>query len=69
MLVVTHKVANYAKWQVSYDEHDSIRLANGLHSYVIGRGLVDTNLVLVAVKADDITKANHFSILLNRKNK
>jgi hypothetical protein len=61
LMVVTHKVANFAKWQISFDEHDSLRLANGLHSYIIGRGLMDTNMVLVAVKADDITKAKAFA--------
>src|SRR6476620_9346219 len=38
MVIVMHKVANYAKWQAAYDGHDSARLANGLHNYVIGRG-------------------------------
>jgi hypothetical protein len=61
MMVVTHKVSNYAKWKTSYDEHDSIRLANGIHSYVIGRGLKDSNMVLVAVKVDDTTKAKAFA--------
>ena len=61
MVVVTHKVANFAKWQASFEEHDSIRLANGLHKYVIGRGLMDTNMVLVALKADDIAKAKAFA--------
>ncbi|HXB44323.1 MAG TPA: hypothetical protein VNV85_09720 [Puia sp.] len=61
MMVVTHKVSNYAKWKTSYDEHDSIRLANGIHSYVIGRGLKDSNMVLVAVKVDDTTKAKAFT--------
>jgi len=61
MMVVTHKVANYAKWKVGYDEHDSARLAFGVHSYVIGRGFQDTNMVLVATKADDMTKAKAFA--------
>jgi hypothetical protein len=61
MLVVTHKVANYAKWIVAYEGHDSARLANGIHSYVIGRGLQDSNMVLVALKVDDMTKAKAFS--------
>jgi hypothetical protein len=54
-------VANFAKWKASYDEHDSMRLANGIHSYVIGRGFNDTNMVLVAVKAEDMTKAKAFA--------
>jgi len=60
MLVVTHKVSNYAKWKVSYDEHDSVRLASGIHTYVIGRGLMDSNTVFVALKVDDTTKAKAF---------
>jgi hypothetical protein len=61
MMVVTHKVSNYAKWKTSYDAHDSIRLANGIHSYVIGRGLKDSNMIMVAVKVDDTAKAKAFA--------
>ena len=61
MMTAMHKVSNFAKWKVSYDEHDSMRVANGLHSYVIGRGVQDTNMVLVAVKADDMAKAKAFA--------
>src|SRR5580704_4498552 len=61
MLVVTHKVANYAKWKASYDAHDSARLANGMHSYVIGRGLKDSNMIMVALKVDDTAKAKAFA--------
>ncbi len=61
MMVVTHKVANYAKWKVAYDLHDSARLADGLHSYVIARGFKDSNMVMVALKVDDTAKAKAFS--------
>ena len=61
MMVATHKVSNYAKWKTSYDAHDSARLANGIHSYVIGRGEKDSNMVLVAVKVDDMAKAKAFA--------
>jgi hypothetical protein len=60
MVVVTHKVADFAKWMAAYEGHDSARLAAGLHSYVIGRGLEDSNMVMVALKADDTTKAKAF---------
>ena len=60
MMTVVHKVPNFAKWKAGYDEHDSMRLANGIHSYVIGRGFPDTNMVLVAVKAEDMAKAKDF---------
>jgi len=61
MMIAKHKVANFAKWKASYDEHDSMRLATGIHSYVIGRGLEDSNMVLVAVKVDDMAKAKTFA--------
>ncbi|MEO6407033.1 MAG: hypothetical protein ABIY51_09155, partial [Ferruginibacter sp.] len=62
MMVVKHKVSNFEKWKASYDAHDSMRLAMGVHNYVIGRGLEDSNMVLVAVKADDMAKAKAFSM-------
>lgn len=61
MFLAKHRVANFSKWIASYEAHDSMRLANGLHSYVIGRGVQDTNMVLVVVKADDMAKAKAFS--------
>jgi hypothetical protein len=61
MVVVTHKVADYSKWLASYEGHDSARLAAGLHNYVIGRGLEDSNMVMVALKADDTAKAKAFA--------
>ncbi|MCW3089718.1 MAG: hypothetical protein JWP81_787 [Ferruginibacter sp.] len=60
MLLVTHKVGNFTKWKASYDAHDSMRLANGIHSYVIGRSVEDSSMVFVATKADDIAKAKAF---------
>lgn len=61
LLVVTHKVANFAKWKSSYDAHDSFRLANGIHNYVIGRGVDDSTMILVATKVDDVAKAKAFA--------
>lgn len=61
MMVAKHKVADFEKWKSSYDEHDSLRLANGIHSYVVGRGLQDANMVFVAVKVDDMDKAKAFA--------
>jgi hypothetical protein len=61
MVVVTHKVADYAKWLASYEGHDSARLAAGLHNYVIGRGLQDSNMVMVALRSDDTAKAMAFA--------
>jgi hypothetical protein len=59
--VVTHKVADFAKWLAAYEGHDSARLASGLHSYVIGRGLADSNMVTVVLRVDDTSKAKAFA--------
>ena len=61
MVVVTQKVRDYAKWKIAYDGDDSARLANGVHNYVIGRGVQDSNMVLVALKIDDTAKAKAFA--------
>jgi hypothetical protein len=61
MGVVRHKVKDYAAWKASYDSRDSMRLANGIHSYVIGRGMDDSMMVLVALKVDNLDKAKAFS--------
>jgi hypothetical protein len=61
MLVVMHRVANFSKWKPVYEGHDTARVAAGLHNYVIGRGVQDSNMVLIAMKADDTAKAKAFS--------
>ena len=60
MIQIRHKVGNFAKFIAGYEAHDSLRLASGIHSYVIGRGVQDSNTVLVATKADDMEKAKAF---------
>ncbi len=61
VLVVTHKVADFAKWFAAYEGHDSARLAMGIHNYVIGRGLEDSNMVTVVLRVDDTAKAKAFA--------
>ena len=67
VLIIKHKVANYAKWKLLYDAHDSTRLAYGLHNYVVSRGIDDTNMVMVALRMDDAAKAKTFSALPDLK--
>lgn len=61
MLIVKHKVKNFAAWKMAYDGHDSARVSSGLHNYVIGRGANDSSTVLVALKADDMARAKAFA--------
>jgi hypothetical protein len=57
LMVVTHKVKDFAKWKASYDAHDSLKTAGGVRNYVVGRGAQDTSMVLVATMVDDMQKA------------
>jgi hypothetical protein len=57
MLTIMLKVSNFQKWMAVHEKGDSMRMADGLHDYVIGRGFNDSNMVLVAMKADDPEKA------------
>ena len=61
ILVVMHKVTSYSKWKPLYDAHDTARVSAGLHDYVIGRGVQDSNMLTIALKADDTAKAKAFS--------
>ncbi len=60
LLAVKHKVADFAKWRMAFDGHDSARLAAGLHTYVIARGVEDSNTVMIVTKMDDTAKAKAF---------
>ncbi len=60
-LTIKQKVANFSKWFVVYEGHDTARVASGLHNFVVGRGLKDSNLVLVALHVDDTSKAREFA--------
>ena len=61
IVIIWQKVADFAKWKPIYDGHDTARLSHGLHNYIIGRDVNDSNTVLVALKADDIAKAKAFA--------
>ncbi|MBL0233909.1 MAG: hypothetical protein IPQ08_09605 [Chitinophagaceae bacterium] len=60
-MLVMHKVANYEKWLASFEAHDSIRLAYGIHKYVIGRVPDDSNMVVAVMLIDDPAKAKAFA--------
>lgn len=60
LLVIRHKVANYAKWKEAYESSDSARVAAGLHNYLLMRDVNDSNMVTVSVVMDDSAKAKAF---------
>ena len=66
-MLIKHKVANFNKWLPAYESHDSARVAHGLHNFVVGRGIKDSNMVLVALHMDDTAKAREFSMMPDLK--
>lgn len=60
-LLIKQKVANFSKWMPGYEAHDSARVAYGLHNFVVGRGIKDSNEVMVALHMDDSAKAKQFA--------
>ncbi len=59
--MITHPVKDYNAWKPAYMAHDSMRTANGISSYVLGRGTDDTTMVFVADKFNDLAKAKEFA--------
>lgn len=67
VIVIKHKVANYDKWLLAYNAHDSIRQSYGITHFVIGRGMENENMIIVIDKMNDIKKAKEFSTLPSLK--
>ncbi len=61
ILVVMHKVKDYGKWKPIFESDDSAQLANGLTRTVVGRGIDDSNMVLIGFKMNDYEKAKAMS--------
>jgi hypothetical protein len=62
IVIVRHKVANFSKWKMGYEGHDSARRAAGLTNYGLARGAgKDSNTVMIFLKADNIVKAKEFA--------
>jgi hypothetical protein len=63
VIMIQHKVKNFVKWEAAYFAHDSVRKSYGITEGVIGRDMKDSNLVYIADKMDDLTKAQTFASL------
>jgi len=67
VFMVKHPVKEYSAWKEGYMAHDSLRQAFGISHYVIGRGMDDSNMVIVIDKITDVQKVKEFSTLPNLK--
>ena len=61
IMLMQFKVADYAKWQSTFESRDSIRKPYGLTNYVAGKGLDDPKRVIVFLKMDDANKAKELT--------
>jgi quinol monooxygenase YgiN len=68
VVVIQHKVKNFAKAETEYFNRDSLRNTYGITHYVIGRDKRDSNVVFVFDKIADLDKAKAFYALPGAKN-
>ncbi len=61
VMATTHTVKDFAAWKISYDAHDSMRLANGLTKLAICRDDANPNKVYVFLKMKDVQMAKDFA--------
>lgn len=62
-IIIKHTVADFSKWLPVFNAHDSVRRAYGQTTIGVGRGMDDSNTVVIISKADDVQKAKDFAAL------
>ena len=67
VMAVTHIVKDFDVWKKSFDEHESMRTANGITLRAMGRDMTNPNKVIIFLKIDDLKKAKDFSASPNLK--
>src|SRR6185295_14149341 len=60
VVVIQHKVKNFAKAEAGYFKNDSLRQASGITHYGLGRLIKDSNTVFVMDKIEDVEKTKAF---------
>lgn len=61
VMAVTHIVKDFDAWKKNFDEHESVRTANGMTLRALGRDINNPNKVLVFLNIEDLQKAKDFS--------
>ena len=61
VMSATHTVKDFDVWKKSYDEHESMRVANGLTKLAVCRDMDSPNNVYVFLKMADVQKAKDFA--------
>ena len=61
MIEISHTVKDYAKWRPAFNADSTARKASGLEDIVVGRGIDNSNNILMAMKVSDVQKAKAFA--------
>lgn len=59
-VVVTHEVADWTKWKMSFDAHESERRAAGILGHHVNRGLENPNVISLYLAIGDVAKFKAF---------
>ena len=60
LLIVRHKVKDFAAWKAAFDAHKPTQMAAGLSNARLFRSADDASEVVVLLDAADISKAKQF---------
>ena len=60
LVVIRHKVKDFAVWKKAYDAHASARVASGLSKGRVTRSADDPNEVVMLFEVADLAKAKAF---------
>lgn len=60
-MIVVHKVTDYAKWRVVYDQFDATRKELGITGHAVNQLAGDANVVIVYHQADSVDTLRQFA--------
>jgi len=60
VLVISHTVKDYDKWRPAFDTDATARKTGGMEDMVVGRGIDNSNNIIIAMKVSDVQKARDF---------
>jgi hypothetical protein len=61
LMMIRHKVADFAKWKPAFDDHRPARQAAGLKDLHLWRNADDPNEVISVFEVSDMAKAKQFA--------
>ena len=67
VMLIQHRVGDFNKWLTDFNGHEAKRKDNGLSLLTLARGVDDSNMVYIRLKADDRQKAIDFPFLDDTK--